>query len=218
MRLSGQDSRRGTFSQRHSVFVDYRTGEEYMPLNHLGEDQAPFRSSTARSRSSRCSGFEYGYSVANGDALVCWEAQFGDFVNGAQVIIDQFIAAGEDKWEQTSGLVMLLPHGYEGQGPEHSSARLERFLTLCAEDNIQVAQPTTAGPVLPPASPADARTVRKPLVVMTPKSLLRIAEATEQRPTSSPPAASERPRRSVAAARPMRWSASFSAPARSRTR
>ena len=165
---------RGTFSQRHSVFVDYRTEEEYVPLQHLGEDQAPFRSLDSILSEFGVMGFEYGYSIANGDALVCWEAQFGDFVNGAQVVVDQFIAAGEDKWEQESGLVLLLPHGYEGQGPEHSSARLERFLTLSAEDNIQVAQPTTAAQYFHLLRRQMRRSVRKPLIVMTPKSLLRL--------------------------------------------
>jgi 2-oxoglutarate decarboxylase len=173
VRLSGQDSRRGTFSQRHSVLVDYRTEEEYVPLNHLGEGQAPFRSLDSILSEFAVMGFEYGYSVANGDALVCWEAQFGDFVNGAQVIVDQFVIAGEDKWHQENGLVLLLPHGYEGQGPEHSSARLERFLTLAAEDNIQVAVPTDAAQYFHLLRRQMHRSVRKPLVVLTPKSLLR---------------------------------------------
>lgn len=177
VRLSGQDSRRGTFSQRHSVLVDYRTEEEYVPLNHLGEGQAPFRSLDSILSEFAVMGFEYGYSIANGDALVCWEAQFGDFVNGAQVVVDQFLVAGEDKWEQQSGLVLLLPHGYEGQGPEHSSARLERFLTLCAEDNMQVAEPTTAAQYFHLLRRQMHRTVRKPLIVMTPKSLLRHPQA-----------------------------------------
>ncbi len=173
VRLSGQDSRRGTFSQRHSVYVDHRTEEEYVPLAHLSEDQARFRSLDSILSEFAVMGFEYGYSIANGDALVCWEAQFGDFVNGAQVIVDQFVAAGEDKWKQASGLVLLLPHGYEGQGPEHSSARLERFLTLAAEDNIQVVQPTTAAQYFHVLRRQMVRSVRKPLIVMTPKSLLR---------------------------------------------
>jgi len=177
VRLSGQDSRRGTFSQRHSVLIDYRTEEEYVPLNNLGEGQAPFRSLDSILSEFAVMGFEYGYSVANGDALVCWEAQFGDFVNNAQVIVDQFIAAGEDKWDQQTGLVLLLPHGYEGQGPEHSSARLERFLTLAAEDNMQVAQPTTAAQFFHLLRRQMHRPVRKPLVVMTPKSLLRLTAA-----------------------------------------
>ncbi|HZJ49663.1 MAG TPA: multifunctional oxoglutarate decarboxylase/oxoglutarate dehydrogenase thiamine pyrophosphate-binding subunit/dihydrolipoyllysine-residue succinyltransferase subunit, partial [Actinomycetota bacterium] len=177
VRLSGQDSRRGTFSQRHSVFADYRTGEEYMALNHVGDNQAPFRAFDSLLSENAVLGFEYGYSVANGDALVLWEAQFGDFANGAQVVIDQYIAAGEDKWDQTSGLVLLLPHGYEGQGPEHSSARLERFLTLCAEDNWQVVQPSTSAQYFHVLRRQMHRTVRKPLVVMTPKSLLRSPHA-----------------------------------------
>jgi multifunctional 2-oxoglutarate metabolism enzyme len=173
VRLSGQDSRRGTFSQRHSALIDHRTGEEYTPLNQLGEGQAPFRCFDSLLSEWAAMGFEYGYSVANGDALVCWEAQFGDFVNGAQIIIDQFLTAGEDKWAQESGLVLLLPHGYEGQGPDHSSARIERFLTLAAEDNIQVAQPTTAAQYFHLLRRQMHRSLRKPLVVMTPKSLLR---------------------------------------------
>ncbi|HEV2757641.1 MAG TPA: multifunctional oxoglutarate decarboxylase/oxoglutarate dehydrogenase thiamine pyrophosphate-binding subunit/dihydrolipoyllysine-residue succinyltransferase subunit [Actinomycetota bacterium] len=173
VRIAGQDTRRGTFSQRHSVLVDYRTGEEYTPLNDLGESAARFRAYDSLLSEYAAMGFEYGYSVANGDALVCWEAQFGDFVNGAQIVIDQFLVAGEDKWGQESGLVLLLPHGFEGQGPEHSSARLERFLTLSAEDNIQVVQPTTAAQYFHVLRRQMHRSVRKPLVVMTPKSLLR---------------------------------------------
>ena len=173
VRLSGQDSRRGTFSQRHSVLVDYRTEEEYVPLKNLDESQASFRSLDSILSEFAVMGFEYGYSVANGDALVMWEGQFGDFVNAAQVVVDQFIVAGEDKWKQTSGLVLLLPHGYEGQGPEHSSARIERFLTLAAEDNIQVTQPTTAAQYFHLLRRQMHRTVRKPLIVFTPKSLLR---------------------------------------------
>ncbi|MGI8407129.1 MAG: multifunctional oxoglutarate decarboxylase/oxoglutarate dehydrogenase thiamine pyrophosphate-binding subunit/dihydrolipoyllysine-residue succinyltransferase subunit [Actinomycetota bacterium] len=177
VRLSGQDSRRGTFSQRHSVLIDYRTEDEYVPLNHLSEDQAKFRSLDSILAEFAVMGFEYGYSLANGDALVLWEAQFGDFVNGAQVVVDQFVAAGEDKWKQSVGLVLLLPHGYEGQGPEHSSARLERFLTLAAEDNIQIVQPTTAAQYFHVLRRQMHRSVRKPLVVMTPKSLLRLGAA-----------------------------------------
>jgi 2-oxoglutarate decarboxylase len=177
VRLSGQDSRRGTFSQRHAVLVDYRTGEEYTPLNDLSPEQGRYRCFDSPLSEFAAMGFEYGYSVANGDALVCWEAQFGDFVNAAQVVVDQFLAAGEDKWRQESGLVLLLPHGYEGQGPEHSSARLERFLTLCAEDNIQVVQPTTPAQYFHVLRRQMHRSVRKPLVVMTPKSLLRSSDA-----------------------------------------
>ncbi|HWC13877.1 MAG TPA: multifunctional oxoglutarate decarboxylase/oxoglutarate dehydrogenase thiamine pyrophosphate-binding subunit/dihydrolipoyllysine-residue succinyltransferase subunit [Actinomycetota bacterium] len=173
VRLSGQDARRGTFSQRHSVLIDYHTGEEYFPLSELADEQARFRTHDSSLSEFAVLGFEYGYSVANGDALVCWEAQFGDFINEAQVIVDQFIVAGEDKWGQESGVVLLLPHGYEGQGPEHSSARLERFLTLAAEDSIQVAQPTTAAQYFHLLRRQMLRSVRKPLIVMTPKSLLR---------------------------------------------
>ena len=177
VRLSGQDSRRGTFSQRHSVLIDHRTGEEYFPLSHLSKDQGRFRTHDSLLSELAVLGFDYGYSVANGDALVCWEAQFGDFINGGQIIVDQFIVAGEDKWDQSSGLVLLLPHGYEGQGPEHSSARLERFLTLAAEDSIQVAQPTTAAQYFHMLRRQMLRSVRKPLIVMTPKSLLRASVA-----------------------------------------
>ncbi|MGH2821014.1 MAG: multifunctional oxoglutarate decarboxylase/oxoglutarate dehydrogenase thiamine pyrophosphate-binding subunit/dihydrolipoyllysine-residue succinyltransferase subunit, partial [Actinomycetota bacterium] len=177
VRLVGQDSRRGTFSQRHSVLVDYKTGEEYIPLNALHENQGPFRAFDSPLSEYAALGFEYGYSVANADALVLWEAQFGDFGNGGQIIIDQYIVAGEDKWKQESGLVMLLPHGYEGQGPEHSSARLERFLTLAAEDSIQVTQPSTPAQYFHLLRRQMLRSVRKPLVVLTPKSLLRSPHA-----------------------------------------
>jgi 2-oxoglutarate dehydrogenase E1 component len=177
VRLAGQDSRRGTFSQRHSVLVDHVSGEDYFPLKNLSDDQAPFWVYDSLLSEFAAMGFEYGYSLANGDALVLWEAQFGDFVNGAQVIIDNFIVAGEDKWEQSNGLVLLLPHGFEGQGPEHSSARLERFLTLAAEDSIQVVQPTTAAQYFHVLRRQLVRTVRKPLIVMTPKSLLRLPDA-----------------------------------------
>jgi len=177
VRLAGQDTRRGTFSQRHSVLVDYRTGEEYTPLNDLSANQAHFRCFDSLLSEYAALGFDYGYSVANGDALVAWEAQFGDFINGAQIVVDQFLSSGEDKWQQESGLVLLLPHGYEGQGPEHSSARLERFLTLCAEDNMQVAQPTTPAQYFHLLRRQLHRSVRKPLIVMTPKSLLRSPDA-----------------------------------------
>ncbi|CAN5680602.1 multifunctional oxoglutarate decarboxylase/oxoglutarate dehydrogenase thiamine pyrophosphate-binding subunit/dihydrolipoyllysine-residue succinyltransferase subunit [soil metagenome] len=177
VRLSGQDSRRGTFSQRHSVLMDFGSGDEYIPLNDLGTDQAPFRCYDSLLSEFAAMGFDYGYSIANQDALVLWEAQFGDFVNGAQIIIDQFIVAGEDKWGQQSGLVLLLPHGYEGQGPEHSSARIERFLTLSAEGSIQVAQPTTPAQYFHLLRRQVKRLVRKPLIVFTPKSLLRHEDA-----------------------------------------
>lgn len=177
VRLSGQDSRRGTFSQRHSVLIDYRNEEEYVPLNHLGEGQAKFRSLDSILSEFAVLGFEYGYSIADGDTLVLWEAQFGDFMNGAQVVLDQFVAAAEDKWKQSSGVVVLLPHGFEGQGPEHSSARIERFLSLAAADNLQVVQPTTAAQYFHVLRRQMQRTVRKPLIVFTPKSLLRAPEA-----------------------------------------
>jgi multifunctional 2-oxoglutarate metabolism enzyme len=177
IRVAGQDTRRGTFSQRHSVLIDHTSGREWAPLAHLGSDQGKFWIYDSLLSEYAAVGFEYGYSVANKDALVAWEGQFGDFVNGASIIIDQFVVAAEDKWGQTSGLVMLLPHGYEGQGPEHSSARIERFLTLCAEDNIQVANATTAAQYFHLLRRQMARDVRKPLVVFTPKSLLRARAA-----------------------------------------
>jgi len=174
VRVAGQDTRRGTFSQRHSVVVDHRTEQEYTPLEHLGDDAAPFMIYDSVLSEFAAVGFEYGYSVADHDALVCWEAQFGDFANGAQTIIDQFIVAAEDKWGQRSGLAMLLPHGFEGQGPEHSSARLERFLVLCAQDNIRVVYPTTAAQYFHVLRRQVHDPDRKPLVVMTPKRYLRV--------------------------------------------
>src|SRR6266545_3920201 len=173
VRLAGQDTRRGTFSQRHSVLVDRTTAAEHTPLAALG----PFRVYDSLLSEFAALGFEYGYSVSNPGALVLWEAQFGDFGNGAQVIVDQFISAAEDKWSQTSGVVMLLPHGYEGQGPEHSSARLERFLRLGAGDNIQICVPSTPAQYFHLLRRQALREVHKPLIVMTPKSLLRLPAA-----------------------------------------
>jgi 2-oxoglutarate dehydrogenase E1 component len=173
VRLVGQDVRRGTFSHRHAAFNDYVTGERHLPLNHLRQGQGEFRLFDSALSEYAALGFEYGYSIENPNALVMWEAQFGDFVNGAQIIIDQYISAAEDKWGVTSGLVMLLPHGFEGQGPEHSSARIERFLTLAAEDNWQVANVTTASQYFHLLRRQLHREVRKPLVVFTPKSGLR---------------------------------------------
>ncbi|MGH9045012.1 MAG: multifunctional oxoglutarate decarboxylase/oxoglutarate dehydrogenase thiamine pyrophosphate-binding subunit/dihydrolipoyllysine-residue succinyltransferase subunit, partial [Acidimicrobiales bacterium] len=174
VRLSGQDTRRGTFSQRHAVLVDYETGAEYVPLANAGQTAAG-RFTVLDSLLSEYAalGFEYGYSVEAPRALVLWEAQFGDFVNGAEVIIDNFIAAAEDKWGQRSGLVLLLPHGYEGQGPEHSSSRVERFLGLCARGNMRVTIPSTAGQYFHLLRSQALCTERSPLVVVTPKSLLR---------------------------------------------
>jgi 2-oxoglutarate dehydrogenase E1 component len=178
VRLAGQDSRRGTFTQRHAVLVDRKTGAEYTPLAHLAPDQGPFYVYDSLLSEYAAMGFEYGYSLARPDALVCWEAQFGDFANGAQTIVDEFISSGEQKWGQTSGVVLLLPHGYEGQGPDHSSARIERYLTMCAQDNMTVAMPSM------PASyfhllrwHAKSKHAR-PLVVFTPKSMLRLKAAT----------------------------------------
>ncbi len=173
VRLSGQDSQRGTFSQRHASLLDTKTGKEYMPLEHLDPDQGACCLFDSTLSEAAVLGFEFGYSLDSPRSLVMWEAQFGDFANGAQVIIDQFIVCSQSKWQRDSGIVLLLPHGYEGQGPEHSSARLERFLQMCAEDNIQVCNPTTPAQYFHLLRRQVKRNFRKPLIVMTPKSLLR---------------------------------------------
>ncbi len=173
VRLSGQDCRRGTFSQRHAVLYDAETRERYVPLEHLASQQAKFCVYNSLLSEAAVLGFDYGYSLDYPQMLCQWEAQFGDFVNGAQVVIDQFIVSSESKWQRVSGIVLLLPHGYEGQGPEHSSARLERFLQLCAEDNIQVCNISTPANFFHVLRRQMRRDFRKPLVVMSPKSLLR---------------------------------------------
>jgi 2-oxoglutarate dehydrogenase E1 component len=178
IRLAGQDSRRGTFGQRHAVLVDRRTAEEYTPLAHLAEDQAPFYVYDSLLSEYAAMGFEYGYSVARPEALVLWEAQFGDFANGAQSIVDEFISAGDAKWGQRSSVVLLLPHGYEGQGPDHSSARIERYLLLSAEDNWSVAVPSTPANYFHLLRRQVLSGRCKPLVVFTPKSMLRLRAAT----------------------------------------
>ena len=172
-RLSGQDTRRGTFNQRHAALIDIETEQEFVPLQHVAPGQAWFEVYNSTLSEGSVLGFEYGFSRDFPEALVLWEAQFGDFANGAQIIIDQFVAAGEDKWNLLSGVVLLLPHGYEGQGPEHSSARMERFLQLAARDNIQICQPSTAAQYFHLLRRQALRAWRKPLIVFTPKSMLR---------------------------------------------
>ena len=177
VRLTGQDTRRGTFNQRHAALIDTQNEAEYVPLEHLAANQARCEIFNSSLSEAGVLGFEYGYSRDYPEALVAWEAQFGDFANGAQVIIDQFISAAEDKWDLPSGVVLLLPHGYEGQGPEHSSARVERFLQLAAEDNLQICQPSTAAQYFHLLRRQALRRWRKPLVVFTPKSMLRRPES-----------------------------------------
>lgn len=181
VRLTGQDCGRGTFSHRHAALYDTETGRRYLPLAKLAPDQAPIEIENSPLSEAGVLGFEYGYSLDWPDGLVVWEAQFGDFVNAAQVIIDQFISSAEDKWKRLSGIVMLLPHGFEGQGPEHSSARVERFLMQAAEDNMQICQPTTPAQYFHLLRRQVLRPWRKPLIVFTPKSLLRLPDAVSER-------------------------------------
>jgi 2-oxoglutarate dehydrogenase E1 component len=177
VRLAGQDARRGTFGHRHAVIVDHATGGEHTPLANLSPDQAPFYVYDSLLSEYAAMGFEYGYAVARPDALVLWEAQFGDFVNVAMAMVDEFIASGEAKWGQLSGVTLLLPHGFEGQGPDHSSARVERFLQLCAEDNMSVVAPTTPANYFHALRRQALRNHKRPLVVMSPKSMLRLRAA-----------------------------------------
>jgi 2-oxoglutarate dehydrogenase E1 component len=173
VRLAGQDTERGTFSQRHAALHDYEDDHTYSPLQHLAADQAAIQIFNSPLSEAGVLGFEYGYSLDSPDGLILWEAQYGDFWNAAQPIVDQFIASAEEKWQRLSGLVLLLPHGFEGQGPEHSSARMERFLQLAAADNLQIVYPTTPAQYFHCLRRQMLRSWRKPLVVMTPKSLLR---------------------------------------------
>lgn len=183
VRMSGQDVKRGTFSHRHAIFRDAKTYEEYNRLSDIADEQGQFMIYNSLLSEFAVMGFEYGYSLASPDALVIWEAQFGDFYNGAQTIVDQYITAAESKWQRMSGLVLLLPHGYAGQGPEHSSARLERFLQQCAEYNVTVTNLTTPANIFHALRRQLARPFRKPLINMSPKSLLRhpmaVSDATE---------------------------------------
>jgi 2-oxoglutarate dehydrogenase E1 component len=204
VRLSGQDTARGTFSQRHAVLHDSKTGESYMPLAHVAPDQAPVEVINSPLSEAGVMGFEYGYSLDWPDGLIAWEAQFGDFVNAAQVIVDQFLASAEFKWRRLSGLTLLLPHGFEGQGPEHSSARLERFLSLAAQDNLRIAFPTTPAQYFHVLRSQAVSPRRKPLIVMTPKGLLRHKDCVSSlnelarggfRPVRAEAWADEKPRR-----------------------
>ena len=175
--MTGQDTRRGTFVQRFAAIVDRVTGESWVPLKHLDEEQGKFHVFDSLLSEYAAMGFEYGYSVERPDALVLWEAQFGDFVNGAQTMIDEFISSAEQKWSQNSSVVLLLPHGYEGQGPDHSSARIERFLQLCAEDNMRVVNPSNGANHFHLLREQAYARPRKPLIVFTPKQLLRLKAA-----------------------------------------
>jgi 2-oxoglutarate dehydrogenase E1 component len=178
VRLAGQDSRRGTFVQRHSVLHDRENGQEWIPLTNLSDSQGRFYVYDSLLSEYAAMAFEYGYSVERPDALVLWEAQFGDFANGAQSVIDEYISAADQKWDQQSSVVLLLPHGYEGQGPDHSSARIERYLQLCAQDNMTVARPSTPASYFHLLRRQAYQRPRRPLVVFTPKAMLRLRGAT----------------------------------------
>jgi 2-oxoglutarate dehydrogenase E1 component len=180
VRLTGQDVERGTFAQRHLMLHDHRTNETYAPMQHLDDASASFEVFNSPLSEYACMGFEYGYSAAAPEALVIWEAQYGDFANGAQIVIDQFISSALSKWREISRLTLLLPHGYEGNGPEHSSARLERFLQLAAQENLRIANCTTAAQYFHLLRRQALDAVARPLIVMTPKGLLRLKDATSQ--------------------------------------